>query len=269
METRVALVTGTSSGIGRAIAELMAREGYRTFGTVRQLANATAPPGVQLVGLDVTDDNSVASCVTSVLAAAGRIDVLVNNAGMVLYGAVEEIELHQARAIFETNFFGVLRMTDTVLPIMRRQGCGRIINISSIGGYVPMPFEALYCATKHALEGLTESLDHEVRPLGIRAIVVEPGYIRSEISRKSSRANARLEVYERYRQPATRQAALRVDSGDSPESVARVVLRAATAQHPHLLYVAGRGASRLRFLRWFMPARLFDSGLRRHFKLPG
>lgn len=268
MKPQVALVTGVSSGIGRTTAEFMAHKGFRTFGTVRQLANATCPAGTELVRLDVTDDESVASCVESVLAAAGRIDVLVNNAGMLVYGAVEETSLAEAKTLFETNVFGVLRMIRAVLPLMRKHRCGRIINITSIGGYVPMPFEALYCSTKHALEGLTESLDHEIRPFGVRAIVIEPGYIRSEITRKSLKADSPLPAYDRFRKAATRRAAQRVDSGDDPESVAQVVFTAATSRYPQLRYVAGRGAGTLRMLRWIMPDAVFDVGLRRHFDLP-
>src|SRR5262245_48388810 len=166
--SRVALITGASSGIGRATAELMATRGHRVFGGVRAPATTRPLAGVELVPLDVRDEASAKACVDAVCSRAGRIDVLINNAGVNLVGAVEETSISQAQALFDTNVIGVLRMVRAVLPGMRRQGTGLIVNISSIVGFIPAPFMGVYASTKHAIEGLSESLDHEVRAFGIR-----------------------------------------------------------------------------------------------------
>ncbi len=262
----VALVTGTSTGIGRAIAELLAQRGFRVFGTVRRL-DAVGPPGVERVAMDVRDDASVQSAISSVLTAASRIDVLVNNAGIGISGAVEETTVAEAQTLFDTNFFGALRVISAVLPHMRTQGGGRIVNVGSVASFSPMPFEAMYAATKHALAGLSESLDHEVRPFGVRSVLVQPGYIRSDIVRNTLFTQARIDAYEKGRRGAARVVTDNVTGGDNPVRVAEVVYRAATARSPRLKYVAGRGAGVLWLLRRFAPAALFDAGLRRHFKL--
>lgn len=267
-EERVAIITGVSSGIGRNTAELLAKNGFRVYGTVRELKGAAAPPpGVKLVTLEVRDDSSVKCCVEQLLDEAGRIDLLVNNAGMALHGAVEETTTEEAKGIFETNFFGVHRVTRAVLPAMRKQHYGRMVNIVSVAGFVPMPFQAFYSASKHALEGYTETLDHEVRRFGIRAIVVEPGYIRTEIGRKSLAVKTHLQVYQEEYKCATSRVAHEVDTGDSAGSVARVVLKAATDAFPELHYSAGRGAATVRLLHWSLPTTFFDQALRRHFGL--
>ncbi len=267
-QERVAIVTGVSSGIGRTTAEVLARNGFRVYGSVRHLKGADAPPpGVKLVTLDVRHEDSVEACARRVLDEAGRIDLLVNNAGMTLHGAVEETSIDEAKSLFETNFFGVHRVTRAVLPVMREQGSGRIVNIASIGGFVAMPFQPFYCASKHALEGYTESLDHEVRRFGIRAIIVEPGYIRTEIGRKSQGVKTHLEAYKPDYKAATSRAVHEIETGDSTEAVARVVLKAATEPFPGFRYTAGRGAGTLRLLHWTLPGTMFDQGVRKHFGL--
>src|SRR5690349_9417327 len=173
---RVALVTGASSGIGEAPARALVGAGFTVYGTSRRATPGEKRGDVVFLPLDVTDDESVADAVREVLDRSGRIDVLVNNAGLGVAGAAEESSVEQARALFETNLFGSIRMTRAVLPHMREQRSGRIINVSSILGFLPAPFMALYAATKHAIEGYSESLDHEVREHGVRVLLVEPGY---------------------------------------------------------------------------------------------
>jgi NAD(P)-dependent dehydrogenase (short-subunit alcohol dehydrogenase family) len=175
---RVVLITGASSAIGRATAELLAARGHPVFGCVGAPATTRPLAGAELVPLDVRDDASVKACVDELLSRAGRIDVLLNNAGVNLVGAVEQTSISQAQALFDTNVFGVLRMIQAVLPGMRRQGADLIVNISSILGLIPAPFMGVYASTKHAIEGLSESLDHEVRAFGIRVVLIEPHYIR-------------------------------------------------------------------------------------------
>src|SRR5204862_7092621 len=173
---RVALVTGASSGIGEAAARALVGAGFAVYGTSRRATPGEKRGDVVFLPLDVTADESVGGAVREVLDRSGRIDVLVNNAGLGVAGAGEESSVEQARALFETNLFGSIRMTRAVLPHMREQGSGRIINVSSVLGLVPAPFMALYSATKHAIEGYSESLDHEVREHGVRVLLVEPGY---------------------------------------------------------------------------------------------
>src|SRR4030095_2370232 len=163
----VALVTGASSGIGRATAKALQNAGYRVFATSRHAAPARSA-GVTMLTCDVTDDASVTKLVERVLAEAGRIDLLVNNAGIGLLGGAEESSIAQAQALFDVNVFGVLRMTNAVLPIMRRQGKGRIVNLSSVQGFIPAPYFALYSSTKHAVDGYSESLDPDLRHFGLR-----------------------------------------------------------------------------------------------------
>lgn len=157
---RVVLVTGASSGIGRVTAQYLANRGWRVFAGARRPEVLEGVAGIEPVRLDVTDDDSVAAAVDSVVARAGRLDGLVNNAGVSLLGAVEEISTDQARALLDTNVLGVIRMSRAVLPQMRHQGSGRIVNISSVVGFLPAPFMAVYAASKHAVEGLSESLNH-------------------------------------------------------------------------------------------------------------
>ena len=166
---RVALVTGASSGIGRACAQQLASAGLTVYGTSRHPARYHRRGALPMLALDVRHDNSVRACVDRVMAETGRIDVLVNNAGVGMEGAVEETSLNEIRAVLETNFFGAVSMMRAVLPIMRKRRSGRIINIGSAVGFLPMPYAAAYCASKHALRGFSESLDHEVRGLGILA----------------------------------------------------------------------------------------------------
>ena len=179
---KVALVTGVSSGIGQATALRLYDLGYRTFGTVREHSQPQ-PGNIELVRVDVRDRNSVDEGVATVFERAGRIDLLVNSAGAAIIAAAEETTPEEARDLFETNFFGIMRMTQAVLPAMRAQRSGRIINISSVLGFLPAPFMSVYAATKHAVEGYSESLDHEVRNFGVRVIVVEPGFTRTNLGR--------------------------------------------------------------------------------------
>src|SRR5436190_2793660 len=171
---KIALVTGASSGIGEATAERLAKAGYKVYGTSRRGAQE-GKRSFEMLTLDVTSDESVVGAVGEVIAAEGQIDLLVNNAGFgVAPAAADESSIAQARSIFDTNLFGMVRMTRAVVPHLRHRGAGRIINIGSVLGFLPMPYGALYAATKHAIEGYSESLDHELRTRGIRFSIIEP-----------------------------------------------------------------------------------------------
>src|SRR5688572_9734030 len=192
---KVALVTGASSGIGEATAERLAEAGYKVYGTSRRGAQASKR-SFEMLPLDVTSDESVEAAVAEVMRREGRIDLLVNNAGFgVAPAGAEESSIDQARSIFETNFFGLIRMTRAVVPHMRRQGSGRIINIGSVLGFLPMPYGALYAASKHAVEGYSESLDHELRTRGIRVSVIEPAYTRTGFDANFMEPDAKLDEY--------------------------------------------------------------------------
>ncbi|PYQ53037.1 MAG: short-chain dehydrogenase/reductase [Acidobacteria bacterium] len=259
---KVALVTGVSSGIGRATAVRLAQDGYRTFGTVRE---AVAPhENIELVRVDVRDRDSVEEAVASVFETAGRIDVLVNSAGVAMVSAAEETTPEEARDLFDTNFFGVMRMTQAVLPAMRAQRSGRIINISSVLGFLPAPFMSVYAATKHAVEGYSESLDHEVRNFGVRVIVVEPGFTRTNLSRHNGNGHP-VSEYNMDRERAAASIEEHIKHGADPAAVADVVARAATARTPALHYQVGANARLLRVLRSIAPAGLVDRGVRKTF----
>ncbi len=260
---KVALVTGVSSGIGQATAARLAQSGYRTFGTVRTAIDSR--PDIELIRLDVRDRDSVEEGVASVFERAGRIDLLINSAGSAMIKAAEETSVDEARDLFETNFFGVMRMTQAVLPAMRAQRSGRIINISSVLGFLPAPFMSAYAATKHAVEGWSESLDHEVRSFGIRVIVIEPGFTRTNLGRQNSGAEKRLPEYDDARQRVIARVRDSIERGVDPAIVAEVVFRAASDATPRLRYPVGREAKLLRLLRSIAPAALVDQGVRKSF----
>ena len=262
----VALVTGASSGIGRETAQLLAEHDARTFGTVRDLRRASLIDRVELIEMDVNDDGSVREAVRSVLEKAGKIDVLINNAGYSLAGGLEETSVEEARQLFETNFFGVLRVTQAVLPSMRRNGYGRIVNISSMLGLLPGPYRGIYAASKHALEGYTATLDHEVRAFGIRAVLVEPMYTRTKIAKNEKSVQAVIPAYADQKQRVTEIIKQETANGNDPYDVAEVVYDAATAKSPRLHYPVGEGVMLSRLHR-FVPSRLFDSAFRRRFQL--
>jgi NAD(P)-dependent dehydrogenase (short-subunit alcohol dehydrogenase family) len=267
MNGKTALVTGASSGIGKATAELLSRAGYKVFGTSRRGADRQ-PRSFEMLPLDVTSDDSVAAVVEEVMREEGRIDLLVNNAGFSTAPAgAEESSMEQARAVFDTNFFGIVRMTRAVVPHMRRQGSGRILNIGSIFGFLPMPYMALYAATKHAVEGFSESLDHELRTMGIRVSVIEPANTRTQFDANLLQPDAALDEYRDVRAAVGRRMTQMIDEADDPGVVAATVLKAAVASHPKLRYAAGGRASRLHFLRTFAPVGMVDAAIRKNLNL--
>src|SRR3954447_8589702 len=227
----VAIVTGASAGIGAATARALHAAGYRVFGTYRK-PPASKVSGVEYLVLDVTSDESVKAAVAQVLDQAGRIDLLVNNAGVGLIAGAEESSLEQAKSLFEVNLFGLIRVTKAVLPIMRRQRAGRIVNISSVMGLIPAPFMALYGASKHAVEGYSESLDHEIRGSGIRVVLVEPAYTRTSFDGNAYRADQQLEVYQSARANAEGVLRDEMKTADTPQLVASAVVKAATDANP-------------------------------------
>jgi NAD(P)-dependent dehydrogenase (short-subunit alcohol dehydrogenase family) len=259
----VVLITGTSSGIGRAIASAFAAKGYEVFGTSRNPQRNESIAGVELLPLDVSDQASVTSAVSTVIQRAGRIDVLVNNAGVGIFGAAEESSIAQAQELFDTNFFGLIRVTNEVLPHLRAQRSGRIINISSVLGFLPAPYGALYAASKHAVEGYSESLDHETREFGVRVSLVEPGYTDTAFDANAADPDSPIESYRAVREHVKEGLIKAVRAGDDPSVVAKVALKAATSRSPKLRYPAGPLARQLTVLKKFAPEALLDKGIRK------
>jgi NAD(P)-dependent dehydrogenase (short-subunit alcohol dehydrogenase family) len=268
LKDKVTLVTGVSSGIGREIAQLLAERGARVFGTVRSPRSDSSIHGVELVSMEVTDDASVNGAVQSIVQKTGPIQILVNNAGYSLMGALEETSVEEARQQFETNFFGLLRVTNAVLPGMREQGFGRIVNISSVLGFLPAPYMGVYAASKHAVEGYTETLDHEIRRFGVRALLVQPAYTKTNIRGNSTFAKVALEVYADERKRSTDAVQQSIEHEDEPRMVAEAVWSALTAKSPRLRYPVGKGVALSR-LRRFIPAGMFDKSFRKQFQLDG
>lgn len=262
---QVALVTGASSGIGGATAQLLAASGFRVFGTSR--AQHPDADGVEMLKLDVTSDDSVKRCVEEVLTRAGHIDVLVNNAGMWQVSIAEETPLPTAHAIFETNFFGVVRMIDAVLPGMRERRAGRIINVGSLSAWVGEPGEAFYAASKKALSGYTEALRYEVWPLGICVSLVEPGPFRTDLAQTLRATVTAISDYEAVRGSIRKTLEGALDQGQAPERAAHLIVEVARSKKPLFRYGLGSGAAWLPYIRTLLPQRLFDYLVRRGFGL--
>lgn len=262
----VVLITGVSSGIGLATAKRFVACGSRVFGTVRNLRNAAPIAGVELVEMDVRSDASVAAGVLAVISRARQVDVLVNNAGVNMMGAVEETTPAEAAALFDTNVLGVLRVSQAVLPHMREQRLGRIINVSSVLGFLPGPYMGLYAASKHAIEGLSESLDHEVRQFGIRVTLVQPSYTKTSLDANSPHAATLIKAYDKERQRVTQSFSGHVDGGDDPSKVANTIVDAALGRWRMRRPPPGQAAL-LSKLRRFMPAGPVDKSLRKQFGL--
>ena len=221
-----------------------------------------------MLPLDVTSDASVKAVVAEVIRREGRLDLLVNNAGFnVAVGGAEESSIQQAQDIFDTNFFGTVRMTQAVVPQMRQQGSGRIINIGSVLGFMAMPYMALYAATKHAIEGYSESIDHELRTMGIRVSVIEPAFMKTAIDANSRDADAKLDAYRDVRIAMDRRLKEMLDVAEEPEVVADTVLKAASAACPKTRYTSGTAATRLRLMHTLLPASLLDAGIRKQLRI--
>ena len=267
----MAIVTGASSGIGKATSLALVEAGFEVIGTSRNASGVTDHDGVTFLDLDVASDDSVTAAVQRVIERFGRLDVLVNNAGIGSSGAAEETSLAQDQSVFNINVFGVIRMTKAVLPHMRAQGGGRIINISSVFGFIPQPFMAVYAASKHAVEGYSESLDHEVREHRVRVLLVEPAATRTgfEAARNTGQPEMPLQVYAKQRHLVDDALAAAAKDGDDPATVARAIVAAATDPKPKLRYTPGSRAGRISTLRRIVPSRAFDRQIRKFSKLAG
>lgn len=266
--TKVALVTGASSGIGEAIAADLLRGGYIVYAGARRLERMRnlEAQGAHLLPLDLTEEGSMKAAVDRIISEAGRIDALVNNAGYGAYGALEDVALDEARRQVEVNLFGLARLIQLILPTMRAQRAGRIINISSIGGKIHEPMGAWYHATKFAVEGLSDCLRMELAPFGIDVVVIQPGAIKTEwsgIARESLMAISGSGPYaEQARITAALLAGADRGSGSPPDVVAGAVARALSSRRPKTRYVVGGGARPMIAMRWLLSDRGFDAVMR-------
>jgi NAD(P)-dependent dehydrogenase (short-subunit alcohol dehydrogenase family) len=273
---RVVLVTGASSGIGLACATHLAGQGFRVYGTSRRVTDspaagaATAPGSVTTLTADVTDDHSAEQVVASILSREGRLDIVVNNAGMAIAGAVENTSIEEAKRQLEVNFFGAFRVCHAVLPSMRRQGSGYIVNIGSIGGIIALPYQAMYSASKFAMEGLSEALRLEVRRFGIRVVIIEPGDHKTALTqnRRLTAMSNETDAYRESFEAALARAAQDEQSGPGPEQVARLLHRIVNNPDPRLRYTIGPAAQRAAvWLKRLLPYSILEHGMRNYYSL--
>jgi NAD(P)-dependent dehydrogenase (short-subunit alcohol dehydrogenase family) len=267
---KVALVTGASSGIGEATALELAKAGYTVYAAARrvQRMNHLTEPGIRPISMDVTDDSSMQAAVEKIIADTGRIDVLVNNAGYGSYGALEDVPMEEASYQFEVNVFGAARLTQLVLPHMRENRSGKIVNITSMGGKIYTPLGAWYHATKFALEAISDCLRLELKPFGIDVIVIEPGGIRTEWSGIAADKVRAVSSDGPYAPQGNAVAnSLSSESGrrlsSPPEVIARTITKAVKARKPQTRYAVGFGAKPMIFLHDVLPDRTFDAFMRR------
>jgi NADP-dependent 3-hydroxy acid dehydrogenase YdfG len=262
---KVVLITGASSGFGQATAKLLSEHGLRVFGTSRHPTPADG--SFELLQLDVTSDQSVSVCVQKLLEkTGGRLDVLINNAGMVTTGAIEEMTVGDAMLQLDTNLIGVLRMIRAVLPGMRKQHSGQIINIGSLAGHIAVPFQGFYATSKFGLEAVSEQLRAETKNLGIKVSVVEPGFFKTNLLNTSKASTDSIADYEAEKGRAL--AALRdfEQKGEDPIKVAELILRIIQTEKPRLHYPIGRNKSGL-LIKRLLPDSMFEGQVRRIFKL--
>jgi short-subunit dehydrogenase len=265
----VALVTGASSGIGESAALQLQQHGFVVYGAARRIEkmNTLKEKGIQVIALDVTREESIQNCVQTIMEKEGRLDILVNNAGYGSYGAIEDVPLEEARRQFEVNIFGLARLTQLVLPAMRENRFGKIVNISSMGGKIYTPFGGWYHATKHALEGWSDCLRLETREFGINVVVVEPGGIKTpwgliaaENLKKTSGTGAYAEKANKSAESTARM--YRSNRLTHPDAIGKVILKAVTARRPRFRYVKGFGARPTLFIRRFFGDRVYDRVIR-------
>jgi short-subunit dehydrogenase len=275
------LITGCSSGIGKAAALSLHEAGFTVYATARRTETLTGlgGRGLRTLALDVTDEQSMTQAVAAVEADAGAVGVLINNAGYGLYGPVEQLPMAEIRRQFETNFFGLVRLTQLVLPGMRRQGRGRILNVSSMGGRITLPGGAFYHASKYAVEALSDGLRMEVAQFGIDVVLIEPGPVKTPwndvaaASISTTGAAPDGDPYLAYKAAVgasfgRTQAGLVGRLGSTSEDIAKVMTQAVTARRPRARYLINPVAKSLVAMNRMLPARVYDAALRRQYGLP-
>ncbi len=262
---KVAVVTGASSGFGQLTARTLAKNGFRVFGTSRQ--TLAGEEGVEMLQLDVTVPDSVEACVASVLSRAGRLDVLVNNAGVTHASPIEETPLDAAMRVFDTTFWGTVRVTAAVLPHMRQRRSGLIVNVGSLAGLVGAPGQGFYAAAKHALEGYTETLAAEVRQFNIRLALIEPGFFRTNIHLAMVKGTHHIADYDAVRATLGSILLESLERGGDPIEVARTIAAVADSRRPKFRYRVGRDAAWIPRLKTWLPEGWFMEGAVKRFRL--
>lgn len=268
MSTRpIAVITGVSSGIGEATARRLVQTGFAVFGSRRSASSERDAHGITLFPMDVCSDDSVLRGIDFVIEKAGRIDLLINNAGYALDGATEETSIEEAKDQFETNFFGTARVIQRVLPIMRNQRSGHIVNVSSVVGLFAVPFWGFYSASKFALEGYTEALRHELKPFGIRVSLVEPGFTRTDFLGHGRHARETIRAYRPWKERGIAAITGYTRQAPPPISIADHIATLVTTGSDRLRHIVGKDARLITRLRRFLPQAVFEGVVRRHFSL--
>lgn len=266
MERKVIIVTGASSGIGKAMAESLIKQGHIVYGAARSMNKMQnlVEMGGRAIFLDLTEESTIAGVVKQIFDEQGRIDILINNAGYGSYGALETVPIQQAKEEMEVNLFGLARMCQQVIPIMRNQKCGKIINISSIAGKLSSPLGSWYFASKHAVEGLSDSLRQELKPFGIDVVIIEPGGVKSEwagIAGKHLTDTSKGTAYEEIARKVNNFFPFVESENSDPKVIVSLVNKAINARKPKTRYIGGKLAKPLLFARKILSDRLFDAAV--------
>jgi short-subunit dehydrogenase len=263
---QTALITGATSGIGLIIATQLHENGYKVFGTSRNPEKHRQVLPFELLGLDITSETSVQNCIDTLLSRSQTIDILVNNAGIGICGSAEETSIEQAYKQVETNFWGAVKMTRAVLPIMRRQRSGKIITIGSLGGIIGIPYQSYYSAAKHALEGFYKSLRLETSSFNIKISMVEPGFFNTNLHNAFEYAKPAISDYDNLRNNALPVLSDSIEKADTPEAVARMVLKIVNSKNPGYSYRIGKN-TKLGPLLQFLFYRLYEFAMKKKFRL--
>ncbi len=262
---KVILITGASSGMGYETAKILAQKGHKVYGAARRVEKIEplAEFGVTAIRMDITDEQSIVDAVKTIIEKEGRIDVLINNAGYGYFGAIEDVTMAEAKRQFEVNIFGLARLTQEVLPYMRAQKSGRIVNLASVAGHVTMCFGAWYNATKYALEAISDALRMEVRSFGIDVVIIEPGAIKTDwgiIAADHLRDSAKNSAYKDRAIPAADFMHKLYTSNipTNPAKISKKIAHAAVCRHPKTRYMTGQGAKFMVFMHSLLPTRWYD-----------
>ncbi len=266
---KVVLITGATSGIGKEMAEVLAYHGYAVYGTGRNIKRVSVSANLRYLFMDVKDRDSVEKTVKQIIEKSGRIDILINNAGVGLAGALEEIPFSDIYNTYETNLFGIIRLTKEVIPFMRQQGRGLIVNVSSIAGRIGLPFQSIYSSSKFALESITEAMSIELKVFGIKVCMIEPGDYNTSVNQnrkiiRPSENSAYSERLSGFFDLLKRN----IDNGRPPEQIKSLILKIVKSENPKMRYRSGRLIENLTPLaRFIIPSRIFEKILIRYYKI--
>jgi short-subunit dehydrogenase len=263
---RTVLITGATSGIGLSTANLLYNNGFKVYGTSRTSGNNQKSFPFEILELDITSDISIQKCIDTLLTKTKTIDALINNAGIGICGSAEETSIEQAYKQVETNFWGAVKMTRAVLPVMRGQKGGNIITIGSLAGLIPVPFQSYYAASKHALEGFFKTLRIEIKSFNIKISIVEPGFFKTNLHNTFEYASSSIADYDKIRDNALGVFTMSIEHGETPERIAGVILKILNSKNPRFRYKIGENTKLAPILN-FLSYRLLEYGIRKKFSL--